>query len=182
LGISFAYPSRFSVSTKKGGKDSANIIIQLSHQTVDTREIDTVTYKFRSDADLTIEYSWDRFDRIADEAGFGKNERMDDTTDLDQSERDALPLWTSRGRQGMEEDVSVLSYDGWRGFYGINFTGTYGEADHGMTTGYQGLHEFYAALARKKLSRGKCVSISFSSDTGEDGYVFQSVLSTFRFE
>jgi Leucine-rich repeat (LRR) protein len=181
LGISFGYPADFSLSTKRGGKDSSEFIIELSHRDTYEQEIDSVTYKFPSDAELTIRFSRDRFDRVAEDAGFEKNERLNDTVENDEDDSIPPAVWVSVGRQGMEEDVSVLSYEGWRGFYGTNFTGTFGESDSGQGSGYQGLHEFFVALGRKKLDHGISVSVSFFNENYEDDDVFHAVLSSFQF-
>ncbi len=181
LGISFNYPADLSLSTKKGDKDSSEVIIELSHRVVYEQEIDSTTYKFPSDAELTIRFSRDRFDNVAEEAGFQKNERLSDTTEDDESDNTPPALWVSVGRQGMEQDVSVISYEGWRGFYGTNFTGTFGESDSSEGSGYQGLHEFYTSLGRKKIDDGISVSVSFFNENYEDEDAFHAVVSSFQF-
>ncbi|MGA7161476.1 MAG: hypothetical protein WBZ48_10770 [Bacteroidota bacterium] len=181
LGISFGYPAGFSLSTKRGGDDSSEVILELSHGEEYEQEIDSITYKFQTDAELTIRFSHDRFDQVAEEAGFEKNERLNDSVEDDDGDRTPPAVWVSVGRQGMQEDASVLSYEGWRGFYGTNFTGTFGESDSGQGSGYQGLHEFYIALGRKKLDHGMAFSISFFNENYEDEDVFREVLSSFHF-
>lgn len=180
LGISFTYPQRYTLSRLKGEKDSSEIVIQLSKVDSTESEINTVTYTFTSEASLTIHISTEGFEDLASGAGFEKKKFVKDTADTGEESSEPGTLWVSLGRQGMEEGVSAISYRGWRGFWGTNYTGTFGEAADGTGSGYRGLREFSVAMARKKIENGRCVSLECFSDIYEDENLFVTVLSSLQ--
>jgi len=178
-GISFFYPSEFSIAVSRAMPGSDEFEVELARNDTNTNEINSETYYFVRSAGLSIQLSREEFSRVAYDAGFERNTEATDST-RHELDSEPGPLWVSLGRQGMESDAASLSFDGWKGLYGTNFTGFFGETKEGKPSGYQGLEEFFAAFARKKFSRGQSISVSYWTDLYETENVFWSILASIR--
>jgi len=140
---------------------------------------DTVTYAYVDETAFTIRRERGTFARQADEAGFERSHR-EDLADSKDCGEGGSQTYVSLGRQGMEEPAFAISAGGWRGLYGGNYTGRFGQSASGEGSGYQGLREIFLGFARRRLPDGSAVCVSFYSDAGDGKEMFFAILTSVR--
>jgi Leucine-rich repeat (LRR) protein len=183
LGIGFLYPAEYhlDVSQRDSIDREGRYKLVASMSIVDSGSvgIDSSEFEVESESTLTVMVGRLRFESCAHQSGFENTDTaMRDSAEVEDTERSRG--WVSLGRQGMQEDASLISLGAWRGMQGMNYTGTFGHNARGESSGYLGLKEFFAGFAFWNGARDFTIAISFWSDRSEGADAFHNVLSSFK--
>ncbi len=183
LGIAFLYPAEYSLDVSR--RDSTDregrykLVASMSIVDSGSVEGDSSEFNVESESRLTVMVGHLSFVNCADQSGFeNTGTAVQDSTEVDATE--GHRGWVSLGRQGMQEDASLISLGPWRGMEGTNYTGAFGHNARGESSGYLGLKDFFAGFALWKGPRDFNVAVSFFSDRSEGATSFHNVLSSFK--
>ena len=183
LGVAFLYPAEYHLDVSR--RDSADFEgsykLVVSMSIVDSGSVgsDSSESIVESESRLTVTVGHFSFESCAGRSGFENTDTAErDSADVEAFERHRG--WVSLGRQGMEEDASLISLGPWRGMEGTNYTGAFDHNARGESSGYLGLEEFFVGFALWKGPRDFNIAVSFFSQRSEGASSFHNVLSSFK--
>jgi Leucine-rich repeat (LRR) protein len=187
-GIVFTYPEDYEIGYRMPDdffKDTSITISVKKIYPFDTDydmkdNNDTTTQYVERTCSISIFVSKENFVDAAVSSYFGRNESLISSDTTAENNYMGTNSWISIGRHNNEEPVSALNLNQWKGFYGTNT----GDSDIVTKSGEyvdEYIHDFFLALAIKKMNNGNSIIILTYSDIDTANDLFGNILSSIRY-
>jgi Leucine-rich repeat (LRR) protein len=190
-GLIFTYPEGYKVELARPDLPERDSVISISFTKLTPLDPDAVLEDRDDSTDYFLENTCTAYisvseNSFSDIAGTFDFQKYDFFINDDKSgDYLSLPsLWVCIGRHNHEAEPEALNFNNWKGFFGnvewwSNVVTKSGEVTNEEDD--NDVHDFYKAIAIKRLSDGRSIFVFVSTDINSEEDIFGNLLSSIKY-